>query len=263
MSDADAMIAALRAGHDRLAEQVATMTEADLAAPSGSSDWDVAQVLSHLGSGAEIGLRPVRSALGEGQPLSREEMLAIWDRWNAMTHAEQAAGFLRSNAELTAAYEALDATARDSLRIDLGFLPAPVDVATAASMRLSELTLHAWDVAVAFDPSATLPDDAATALLPRPGMLIGWLAKAEPLEGRDVDIALVTTSPPSEWTLHLGEQSSLVPGTPAQADATLSLPTESWLRLVAGRLAPEHTPTDVTVTGAVDLPLLREVFAGF
>ena len=50
---------------------------------------------------------------------------------------------------------------------------------------------------------------------------------------------------------------------PATPDATLEIPAESWLRLVAGRLAPEHTPAGVSATGAVTLDQLRQIFPGF
>lgn len=51
---ADRTIAALRAHHDELAAVVAGLSDEQLTAPSGSADWKVADVLSHLGSGAEI-----------------------------------------------------------------------------------------------------------------------------------------------------------------------------------------------------------------
>ena len=56
---ADRIIDALRGGHDHLAAVVHRLTAADLTRPSGASEWDVSQVLSHLGSGAEIGLAGV------------------------------------------------------------------------------------------------------------------------------------------------------------------------------------------------------------
>ena len=56
MSETDNVIAALRREHDQLAALVSTFTEDDLRRPSGASDWDVSQVLSHLGSGAVINL---------------------------------------------------------------------------------------------------------------------------------------------------------------------------------------------------------------
>ena len=51
---ADRTIQALRAEHDALSPLVAGLTDDQLRAASGAGDWPVAQVLSHLGSGAEI-----------------------------------------------------------------------------------------------------------------------------------------------------------------------------------------------------------------
>ncbi|GAA2293111.1 hypothetical protein GCM10010149_46010 [Nonomuraea roseoviolacea subsp. roseoviolacea] len=54
ISSPDAVIAALRTEHDRLAGLVPAFGEDDLARPSGAAERDVSQVLGHLGSGAEI-----------------------------------------------------------------------------------------------------------------------------------------------------------------------------------------------------------------
>ena len=56
MSETDTVIAALRREHEQLTALVGTFTDDDLRRPSGASDWDVSQVLSHLGSGAVINL---------------------------------------------------------------------------------------------------------------------------------------------------------------------------------------------------------------
>jgi hypothetical protein len=82
---ADRTIAALPTNHDELAARVREFHEQILARHSGSSQRDVAQVLSHLGSGAEIGLaKPsATSALSmpatdrRCPPLSRAEPLSL------------------------------------------------------------------------------------------------------------------------------------------------------------------------------------------
>ena len=61
----DQSIAELRATHDRLAAHVASLSPDQLTGPSGADDWTVADVLSHLGSGAEIGRGPLLAALGD------------------------------------------------------------------------------------------------------------------------------------------------------------------------------------------------------
>ena len=91
----DASIAELRAIHDRLAGEVAGLTADQLTAQSGAEDWTIADVLSHLGSGAEIGRYPVVAAAGASEdPPSHQQ---IWDRWNALPPAEQAEAFVSSD----------------------------------------------------------------------------------------------------------------------------------------------------------------------
>ena len=49
----DELLAAVHRSHDRLAAALADLSADRLSAPS-YHDWSIAQVLSHLGSGAEI-----------------------------------------------------------------------------------------------------------------------------------------------------------------------------------------------------------------
>jgi hypothetical protein len=180
-----------------------------------------------------------------------------------MAPRERAEGFLTGNESLTELYESLDAATRESLRIDMGFLPAPAEVATAAGLRLNELALHSWDVRVAFDDAATLEPQAVAALLPGPSLLIGWISKPEQLAGRSAVLRITTTAPASSHTLRLADQVSIDSEPVEEPDGTIDLPAEAWLRLVSGRLAPRLTPADIVTSGAADLDLLRKVFPGF
>lgn len=260
---ADTVIAALHSGHDTLAGLVSGFSDDDLAHSSGSADWDISQVLSHLGSGAEIGQATLRAALdGEPNP-GPDYNHTVWDKWNARTRRERADGFIQANEAMIALYESLDAGTRENLRIDLGFLPAPIDVATAGRLRLSEFALHSWDVHAGFDEHATLAPDAAAALLHGEPNLIGWIGKADPLDGRNLTVEVTTTEPKSVFALRLQAPISVDFDVPEQPDGTLTLPAEAWLRLVAGRLTPRYTPDGVAATGVADLELLRQVFPGF
>ena len=263
MSSADPIIAALISGNDELTGLVSGFSDDDLAHSSGAAEWDISQVLSHLGSGAEIGRAGLQAALDGDSSPGADFNRSVWDKWDAMSRRERADGFLRANQALLALYESLDEHTRENLRIDLGFLPAPVDLATAARMRLSEFTLHSWDVRAGFDEGATLPLDATTALLHGEPNLIAWLGKADALDGRELTVQVTTTDPASVVTLHLRAPIGTDPGAPERPDGTLALPAEAWLRLVAGRLAPEHTPTSVIAAGVADLNLLRQVFPGY
>lgn len=263
MSNADAVIAALRSGYDSLAGVVRDLSDEQLAGPTGAAEWDVSQVLSHLGSGAEIGQNTLQVSL-EGKPNPGFEFnKTIWARYDDASRRERLQWFLAANEALTQSYESLSEEVRDSLRIDMGFLPAPVDVATAGGFRLSELALHSWDVRAGSDPAATVAAEATPILLPRLPMLAGFLGKPDKLDGKQAAIAVTTTDPALYYAVHLGEKITIAEGTPEQPDGTLTLPAEALVRLIVGRLKPQHTPAGVTATGSADLDLLRQAFPGF
>jgi uncharacterized protein (TIGR03083 family) len=263
MSNADAIIAALRSGHDSLAGFVSGYSDEQLAGSSGADEWDVSQVLSHLGSGAEISQATLQAAL-DGKPHPGMEFAKdIWARYDAASPRQRLEWFLAADEATTQSFESLSEETRDSLKIDMGFLPAPVDVATAASFRLNELALHSWDVVAGADHGATVAAEATPHLVPRTAMLAGFLGKADALEGTRAVIAVTTTDPAGHLTLNLGERISVSEGAPEQSDGTLTLPAEAWIRLVTGRLKPPFIPASITTTGAADLDLLRKVFPKF
>jgi uncharacterized protein (TIGR03083 family) len=236
-------IAALRAGHDRLVTEVEDLGPDDLFAQSGAAEWPVHGVLSHLGSGAEIARLTLLSQL-------------------APSGTEVAAPDVEANGELVALYESLsDEQLRDA-RIDLGYLPEPIDIATLASMRLSEQTLHGWDVIVAHEPDAPLMPEAVPHLIERSGALLGWIGKAGQVDERPVAILVRTSDPERRFGLYIADAVSLGEA-PDDPTGTLDLPAESWLRLVAGRLGAARTPSAVSVSGPVSLDDLRRVFPGY
>jgi uncharacterized protein (TIGR03083 family) len=252
----DRTIAALRSEHETLAGLVRTLTEDQLAATSGAAEWTVAQVLSHLGSGAEIGRAPIAQAAGEA--VTAEDNQAIWARWDDSAPRAQAEGFLEHNGRWLDTVEAFTPEQRESLTVDLGYLPEPVPLVTALGMRLNEVANHSWDVRVAFDPDAGVDADSAAVLvdlLVGPlGFLLGFFAKpaelaapvtvAAPGAGLVIDDAVTVVS-------HLESPS-----------ATFDGPPEAFVRLVSGRLkAPyEH---GVTVEGSITLADLKSVFPGY
>jgi uncharacterized protein (TIGR03083 family) len=260
---ADQTIAALRTGHDRLAARVERFGPDDLARRSGASEWAVAQVLSHLGSGAEIALATLDGALADVPARDQSANQEVWARWNAMSPVEQATGFVAASRALVERYESLDERARADLRINLGFLPQPVDLATAGALRLSEFTLHTWDVEVAFDDDAVLAAEAVPLLLDPSGALLGWTGHPDEVANRPATVAVHLVEPARSFGLRLADTASLT-DLPEQPDGELHAPAESWLRLLAGRLSPTHTPKSVTTADApVDLDTLRRVFRGY
>ncbi|GAA3111836.1 uncharacterized protein (TIGR03083 family) [Kribbella aluminosa] len=251
----DRAIAALRANHDTLAALVPTLSEEQLRSRSGAKDWTVAQVLSHLGSGAEISRQPIATTAGE--QVEAEDNQSIWDRWNASSPADQAAGFLKHDAEYLDTVEGLSAEQRDR-QIDLRIMPEPVPLIVALALRLNEVANHAWDVRVGINPSATVDSDSAELLLELFGgplaFLLGFSAKTDQLE-QQVRLAI-----PGGGI----EITDAVTVTDAVDDptATFEGPKEAVVRLLTGRLGAEHA-AGVTVTGNVTLDDLRKVFPGY
>lgn len=260
----DRTIDALRVVHDDLAAQATTLGVPDLQRTSGSTEWPVGQVFGHLGSAAEIALSTLRAALaGEEQP-GPEFGRSVWDRWDAMGLAERAGGFVVADEALVATLEGLDDETRTSLRV-AWFLPEPVSLEIFAGSRLGEVVQHAWDIAVAGNPHATLPPagvEPALDLMTGPGaMFVGWFAQPERWTGADVRLLVRTLDPDRDLGLSLGTAIGLSEP-PAEPDAVLTLPAEAFLRLLAGRLRPEHTPPSVTAEG-IDLDQLRAAFPGY
>lgn len=253
------IVGSLRNQHDQLAACVESLGHDQLVAPSGSSGWTVADVLSHLGSGAEIVYASLAAAAGRGgEHAGRPDRQAICDRWDAATPRDQAEDFIEHDARLVELVEDLTAAQRRALQVDLGFLPAPVSFETAAGMRLSEVTAHEWDVAVALDPEAALDAEAAEVLLDLlagpMGFLLGFTAKAG------------AVSEPAE--VQVGSRSIIISegvsiSAPAAPTARFHGPHEAVVRLLSGRLDAEHTPASVSVTGNVSLDDLRAVFPGY
>ncbi|MPY53751.1 maleylpyruvate isomerase N-terminal domain-containing protein [Streptomyces acidicola] len=104
---ADRIIAALRSGHDHLASLAGGWGAGDLTRASGAAEWDVSQVLSHLGSGAEIGLATLEGALEGTGPKDADFNKSVWARWDAMSPGERAEAFVPANEALVARYESV------------------------------------------------------------------------------------------------------------------------------------------------------------
>jgi uncharacterized protein (TIGR03083 family) len=252
----DRTITALRAEHDTLAGLVRTLTDDQLAATSGAAEWTVAQAISHLGSGAEIGRAPIARATG--QTVDVEDNQTIWARWDASEPRAQVEGFLEHNARWLDTVEALTPEQRTSLTVDLGFLPEPVPLLTALGMRLNEVANHSWDVRVAFDPHTGVAEDSAAVLvdhLSGPlGFMLGFLAKPAELTA-PVSVAIPGAG------LVIDDAVTMVDHLESPS-ATFNGPPEAVIRLINGRL---RTPYDkgITVDGAITLDDLRRVFPGF
>ena len=249
-------IAALRSSHERLRGWVDALGADQLEQQSYDSEWSIAQVLSHLGSQAEIFGLFLDAGLSGGDPPGGEAFGPIWDSWNARTPAAQAADSLRAGEEVVKRFESLSKDELDQLHLQM--FGMDVDAVMVARMRLGEHAVHTWDVAVALDDSSTVAPDAVDLLVDALDGLVGRSGKAD---GQSRRIHVTTSDPERHFSLETADSVALVAGEPADADAELRLPAEALLRLVYGRLDPEHTPA--IDTEGVDLETLRAIFPGF
>jgi uncharacterized protein (TIGR03083 family) len=254
-TDATPWVQAVRASHDRLAGIVAGLDGDTLRAQSYDTEWSVADVLSHLGSGAEIFSRYIDAGAAGGEPPSPEDFKPIWEAWNARSPEDQAARSVTANESLVTRIESLTPQQRSAFHVTM-FGRVPVDLAGALGLRLSEHAVHAWDVAVTLDPAARVAPDAVALLIDRLPLMAGFLGKQAPAP---VVVAVATTGPQRAFTLDTGGVSLAPAGEDAAPAAALALPAEALLRLVYGRLDDEQ---DLQASG-VTLAELKSVFPGF
>jgi uncharacterized protein (TIGR03083 family) len=251
-------IAVLRGSHERLRALAEPLNTQQLGERSYASEWPIAQVLSHLGSGAEIFTLFLDAAITGTEPPGRDRFVAIWDGWNAKSPADQARDALVSDGRLVERLESLDAGQLAGLRVPL--LGADRDVVGVVRMRLNEHAVHTWDVAVALDPTATVAPDAVELLIDGLDQTVAFAGKPTGLYAR---VQVHTTNPARDLVLTVGDSVAVAPWDGGD-DPTgeLTLPAEALLRLVTGRLDPNHTPAELATTG-VDLDDLRKVFPGY
>lgn len=201
---------------------------ADPRQPSYCDDWTVAQVVSHLGSGAAIGVARLAGGDVDPQP--------IWDEWDAKSPEAMVADGLAADAAFLDAVDALSDEDRASRRISFG--PMEVSVDEFVRFRVYEHVVHTWDVEVAGDRTAALQPDAVPVILDFLPQMAQWAGKPT---GSVRDVVVTTAFPDRTFRISLGEEQVTIADTDAPAD--LTLPAEALVRLVYGRL--DDAPDDL------------------
>jgi uncharacterized protein (TIGR03083 family) len=254
---ADVLLAALRNSRARLVEAATPLTAEQVRTQSYDTEWSIGQVLSHLGTGSIFFKFILEDGLaGEPAP-GIDAMQPIWDEWNAKSPDDQARDAVVADGELVAAFEALDAQQRDEWHLD--FFGTDRDFAGILQMRLGEHSVHTWDFVVALDPTAQLLPDAVDVLIDLLAPLVARTGK--PLDHQLV-LGIETDDPNRNFVLTVDADGATLEPLDArfEADRLLALPAESFIRLVYGRLDPDHTPPSAEHPV---LEVLRTVFVGF
>ena len=257
-NDPRVLIAVLRDSHDRLASVGEAISEDFLTHISYADAWTVAQVFSHLGSGAEIALMLLEAALG-GPPLDQEAVPPIWDTWNAKTPQQQATDCLPADDTHIKRLEGL--TDAELAGISYQVFGMTLDAAGLIGLRLSEHAVHTWDIAVTVDPEAVVAPAAVDLLVPQLGFLAERTGRTE---AGPLRVRLRGTHPEVDYLLDVSDKVTLLswPTGGADVDGEIATTTEGLLRLGYGRHDAGHTPP-VQVTGPADLlDRTRAVFPG-
>lgn len=251
---------AVHASHELLASAVADLDTAQLDGGSYASEWSIAQVLSHLGSDAEILTLFLEAGRdGTGAP-AQEVSQAIRARWDASSADEQRDGYLRATAKFLDDLDSLDEDRRDAWKLTMS--NGADDLTNVLRLRLAEHALHTWDVLVALDPAATLAQDATDLLI---DTLPGLAARVGKPIDTPVRARIATSHPERHFLLHTDAAGVALDPDHAAGHAlpgpVVDLPAEALVRLVYGRMDEAHTPALRHPTP--ELTSLRAVFPGF
>jgi len=245
---------ALESSVARLRRIVEALDENQYNARAYPTEWTVADVMSHIGSGAVIMKRGIEASAG-GTSVPDGFNQSVWDVWNAKAPGEQVADALAADQALLDTISGLTPDQRSTVRLDIG--PMSLDLDGFVSLRLGEHALHTWDIEVAIDPTATVPGESAGIVAANLPMLSGFAGKPD---GVERSLSVQTSDPALGFVLTTSAERVALEPAGGAAKADLTIPTEALVRLVSGRLDPDHTPAGVD---ELVVAPLRAVFPGF
>jgi uncharacterized protein (TIGR03083 family) len=222
------------------------------------SDWQVYQVVSHIGSGSRIGQRRLDAWINGAEPMTREDQQAVWALFDSLRPDQMLNEYLKAAGEyLVAEGSIADEAGLTEVEGFRGKQPLYV----YQLGRLWELTSHSWDVYVARDRHATFPAAAVELLAPRLHMLNVPIDKerAQPLVENGVQFKLAGTG--ATYTLELSDRPRLNEGGTG-AGLVVEGPAEEICRFVSGRHFVPGSKTELHAASGSsdDLAKLRRAF---
>jgi uncharacterized protein (TIGR03083 family) len=247
-------LAALHESATRLHRMVEGFDPQQLRQSAYPTEWTIADVLSHIGSGAVILGRRLDDIVNglETDPASSQ---STWDEWNAKPPEAQAADALAADTALLNSLDAVGDEQRANFQFAMG--PFNLDFVGLVMLRLNEHVLHTWDIEVVGDPATVLPDGATRVVIDGLGMVARFAGRPS---GSERVVRVRTTEPDRGFTLTLGTDSFEMTPSEPDTQADFELPAEAFIRLVYGRLDPDHAPR---VANDAVLDELRKAFPGF
>lgn len=151
---------------DRLADRLDRMSDADWQRPTPCTEWQVADILAHLASGADVQVLSFQRGL-QGhteQPFKDQaERDALTKAKRDLPARTKAADYRR---EMNRLLDFIDSLTPADLDKTAWHRTGPQPLAWFMSQRLGEITLHSADIHIALDGSFRIPSDVAQALAP-------------------------------------------------------------------------------------------------
>ncbi len=247
-------IAALRASQDDFARLVGPMTAEQLAEPSYHI-WTIGEVVKHVGASSALFDAYLDAALAGSAPPGPDAFAPLMRAWNDRAVDQLKSDALTQSERLVRRYEAF--TDEELAHLRLNFFGIEMDAAALTMFRLTELSVHVWDIAVSRQPSATIAQPAVDLMVDDAVSLL--VSRREPGD-REFRLGIETTSPRRRFTLSaVAGKMRLQADESHPLDGNLMIPAEALIRLVYHRLDPDHTP-HVSITGSVSLEDLRGLF---
>jgi uncharacterized protein (TIGR03083 family) len=244
---------ALELSVDHLRSTIDAMSEEQYVASAYPTEWTVADVMSHLGSGAIISKRNFDDSV-EGRDVPPKFNESVWDVWNAKTPHAKVTDALDADRALLERIKELTPEERDRYVLNLG--PMKFDFDQGVRLRLGEHVFHTWDIEEAFNTQATLQPAAVPFLFANLELLMRFAARPS---GNVHTLHIRTTDPRKDFALTQTGDGVTLDEVEGVTAFDLELPAEAFLRLAYGRLDEAHTPAGIDPTHLAEL---RRVFPG-
>lgn len=195
------------------------------------TDWQVYQVVSHIGSGSRIGALRIRAWTGAGAPITRELMQQVWGHFDSLGPTEMLSAYREAAAEYR---DAESSTPDDAGLQEVDGFAGKRPLWAYQVSRVWELACHTWDVYVAHDRAARLDP-----------LAVDLLAANLNQTFLPLDRARASELPPTRFTLTdsdrtylldpSAERPRLIPDAATDAQLGIAGPDEEVIRLVSGR----------------------------
>ena len=243
----------LRQEVETFKRRAATLAPEDWDRPSACEGWTVADVAAHL-VGQAFALTVSRGLNGHSTPPPGAPPVTSHNEDDFARSIFQRAFNTRAEVgnrlpdilgeRLDEAVQVFDTVGPDQWEMQCYWPPGPEPVRVMLDMRISELSMHAWDVCSRFDPDYRLSDGAVRVLMDTVPRAVRRAFRPDPALDRSLTFRFLINAPVvAVYDLDFSSEGALlrqVQGDPAnEAEVTFSCDGETYVMVMYGRLTPE------------------------